>query len=446
MFKDLLKTWQLKTRYQRKMQEQLLTLLESTNSPQSVPQDPGQWIPLGQSTSKQAPSANLLQQARHLASHHPHASNILRLLEIYVVGPGLKLTHIPIDGTTNSQAETQLISTLDTLWAQFLRTNKNHFSYREFARRTWRDGEAFLRKYPQANGCPQLRFIDPERIAATTEHPHSQGILTNPDDVETPIAYLNTNPQSPDHAEAIDAEFIHHTRFNVDSNAKRGLSLFAPLQEHIEQFDRWLEIELKARKLQSSIVLWRKVQGSPTQVSNVATQPSSSSPSDRILPGSILTTSGNTDIQFLQPSTNFGDAVPLGRLLLLCIAAGAGIPEFMLTSDASNANFSSTMVAEGPAVKLFQAQQEFIIGELTQLWYWIIEDLISAGLIPANTTELIQPSFTPPQIVSRDRPKERQADVQLVNSQILSRAEVARRDGVSPQQMQQEIATETTNQ
>ena len=33
------------------------------------------------------------------------------------------------------------------------------------------------------------------------------------------------------------------------------------------------------------------------------------------------------------------------------------MPEYMLSGDASNANFSSTMVAEGPAVKTFEEMQ-----------------------------------------------------------------------------------------
>ena len=36
---------------------------------------------------------------------------------------------------------------------------------------------------------------------------------------------------------------------------------------------------------------------------------------------------------------------------LRAIASRLVMPEFMLTSDASNANYASTMVAEGPAVQ-----------------------------------------------------------------------------------------------
>ena len=46
-------------------------------------------------------------------------------------------------------------------------------------------------------------------------------------------------------------------------------------------------------------------------------------------------------------------------------------------------------------------------------------------------------------VVTRDRPKERIADSRLVSAQVLSRAEVARRDGADPHVMRKEIAEET---
>ncbi len=69
-------------------------------------------------------------------------------------------------------------------------------------------------------------------------------------------------------------------------------------------------------------------------------------------------------------------------MLLLGVAAGVGLPEFMLTSDASNANYASTMVAEGPAVKLFQSEQQFFAREFTRLWRWVMEVAIELGYLP----------------------------------------------------------------
>ncbi len=46
--------------------------------------------------------------------------------------------------------------------------------------------------------------------------------------------------------------------------------------------------------------------------------------------------------------------------------------------------------------------------------------------------------------MTRDRPRERSADAQLVELGILSKAEVARRDGVEPERMRAECEEENS--
>ncbi|MCA9071209.1 MAG: phage portal protein, partial [Planctomycetaceae bacterium] len=346
-------------------------------------------------------------------------------------------------------ADQKLAMMANHVWSEFLAANRSHFSYREFARRTWRDGECFLRLFAESPEGPTVRFLDPETIGDTTEHPGTQGILTADHDVEHRLAYLRIDPSSGELLERIPASEVLHTRINADSNQKRGLTWFAPVLETLGQFERWMETTLIARKLQASIVLWRKVTGG-TDSSVVADvgergtiyDSGSAIPREKYRAGTILTTSEGTDLQYLHPTTNYRDGVPLGRLMLLCAAAGSGLPEYMLTSDASNANYASTLVAEGPAVKLFHSEQLFFGGEWNQLWRWVLLQNIASGQLPDNTFERIKPEWTFPNLAARDRPRERQADVQLANAGILSKAEVARRDNTDPQLMQAEIARE----
>lgn len=445
--RDSLATARLRARYQRLIHERLVEFTEGTG-PTPVEPDSGNWFPVGQAgqTLDEPQRADLRSRSRQLVMKNPHARNILRLLEVYVAGPGLKLVHQRTSRDGQGTREDSLLQTADRLWNEFLEHNESHYSAREHARRAWRDGECFIRKFTGAVWPPALRFIDPEAIAESPEHSGTQGIVTDPDDAEMPQAYLRVDPASGKFLERVDAAEMLHTRVGVDSNQKRGVTVFCPVLDTLSCFDRWIDTELLARKLQSSIVLWRKVQGSPQQASafadNAATAREGAGRREPIRPGTILTTNHSTDIQFLQPNTNFGDAVPLGRMLLLNIAAGAGLPEFMLTSDASNANFASTMVAEGPAVKLFQSEQQFFATEFGRLWRWVMSDAIELGLLPADFFTKVAPNWTFPQLVNRDRTRERLADVRLVESRILSRAEVARRDGVDPETMVEELASE----
>jgi len=434
----------LKARYERLVQERLLTLVESSG-PQVVAEDPGRWRLLGQAGGvlDAVQRTDLRTRARELVLKNGHARNIVRLLEIYVVGPGLRLSH---GARGEDVAAKEIAGRADALWREFLTANQRHFSYREYGRRAWRDGECFLRLFRRPEWPPSVRFVDPEMIAAPVHAEESEGIVTELEDVETVIAYLRVDPASQELREEIAAEEMLHTKINADSNQKRGVTVLVPAVETLENFEKWLETELLARRLQASIVLWRKVQGAPSDVAAVAdgakydsqTDPYGTIRKEKVRAGTILTTSQGTDLQFLQPDTNFADAVPLGRLLLLCLAAGQGLPEFMLTSDASNANFASTMVAEGPAVKLFQAEQQFFIAEFQRLWRWVMSEAMRAGLLPSDFHEQVEPHWHAPELVSRDRARERMADVRLCDAGILSRAEVARRDGTDPELMRAE--------
>ncbi len=446
--RDCWHTAQLRARTQRLAQERVLQMMESVG-PEPVADDPGRWLSLGPNTNivDEPRRSDLRMQARRLVHTNPYARNLLRLLEVYVAGSGLTLNVTAAEPDAVDPADLRRAS---QLWQHFLRCNAKHFTFRETARRTWRDGECFARLYPQPQWPPTVRYIDPECIGSADDPLVAAGIITDADDVETVLAYQRVDPLSGRVVEEIPAAEMVHIKVGVDSNEPRGVTIFAPVLESLASFDKWLEIELQARKLQASIVLWRKVQGGPSQAGAFAESLSSTSGTDaggsfrreRYRPGTILTTSPQTELQFLQPQTNFGDAVPLGRMMLLGIAAGAGVPEFMITSDASNANYSSTMVAEGPAVKLFESEQQFFAAALEPLWRWVMQEAVHAGLLPEDILEHLAPSWTFPTLVNRNRAKDRDADAKLVEAGILSRAEVARRDGVDPGVMRSELERE----
>ena len=451
---DKFETACLRARYQRRIHERLVELTEASG-PQPVSEENGDWTLLGGGRGMgETARVDARTQARELTRSNPYAANYLRLLESYVTGPGLALVHQPVDPNATDESIGRLRQTADRLWKSFLTHNGRHFSFHEHARRAWRDGECFVRKFSHVAWPPDVRFIDPESIGPTREHPDSQGILTDEQDVESPEWYLLIEPGTDGLREQIDAADVIHTRIGVDSNQKRGVTIFSSLLESLDSFKTWSDTELTARRLQSSIVLWRKVSGglasSATSFAGDSAledlRDPSVTPPSKLQPGSVLTTGNSTEIEFIQPDTNYADSVPLGRLLLLNVAAGAGLPEFMLTSDASNANYSSTMIAEGPAVKMFQAQQHFFGQEFTRLWRWVMRNAVAAGELPPDFFDHITAHWCFPELVNRDRPRERHVDTRMVSARILSRAEVARREGLDPELMQREIDREDSDE
>lgn len=449
-FWDKWTTARLKAKSERVVQQRVLEMLEQ-RGPTPVADDAAGWMLAGggKNAIDGSRREELRDRARRLVQGNPYARNLLRLFEVYVTGPGLRLTPVPRAGMeTTSSKEAEIAR---GLWDEFLRANRDHFSFREYARRAWRDGESFLRLYPTASWPPTVRFVDPEAIGPTREEPDTQGILTDADDVESVRGYVRLKSETGELLETVPADEMLHTRLGADTNEKRGVTIFASVLDSLACYERWLETELQARKLQASIVLWRRVQGSPTTVSGIADGAAShrdrqGTGRERYQPGSIITTSQGTDLQFLQPDTNFGDAVPLGRIVLLSIAAGAGVPEFMLSADASNGNYASTMVAEGPAVKLFESEQQFFAGEFERLWRWVMGEATRLGLLSEDFLEKHVAQWSFPQLVNRDRPRERLADVRLIEAGVLSRAEVARRDSADPEAMRREWNREAESQ
>ena len=109
------------------------------------------------------------------------------------------------------------------------------------------------------------------------------------------------------------------------------------------------------------------------------------------------------------------------------------MPEFMLTSDASNASYASTMVAEGPAVRMFQRLQYELVDDDLQVMERVVAAAAAAGRLPREAAETVEISAVPPSLAVRDRLREAQADQILVRAGAMSPETMARRHGVEPQ-------------
>jgi capsid protein len=345
------------------------------------------------------------------------------------------------------------------LWSEFLLANHWDTGQRkdwEFCVRTWRDGECFVRLFRQPSWPPRIYFVDPERIAPDQASGlPGEGIATEPNNVEMPLGYLVH--QDHGQAELVAAERILHCKIGVDANVKRGQSLFLPVIDALEKYQSWLDVELIHRKVASSIVLVRKHTGqSPASIASFADwsaqqcqplgkpQVNPLCRSARIEPGTLIDAQGY-DLQYLSPDSHFDDASILGRRLLLSVAAGLGLPEFMLSADAANANYSSTLMAEGPAVRHFAAWQAFFIGQWQALFRLVMREAARMGLLPEETLGQLSLRITPPALAVRDRKQEAQADAIYFDRGALSRRELARRDQVDPDVMERERGEEVSS-
>ena len=163
----------------------------------------------------------------------------------------------------------------------------------------------------------------------------------------------------------VAAADIQHRKANVDANVKRGLPLFFPVRKNLRRADKLLRNMSVVAEIQSAIALIRKHHGSTkssvqqfaaAQTDLTVTQAGSGRTTSfrRFGPGTILDAPSGIDYDFPASGLDAATYVTILQAELRAIASRLVMPEFMLTSDASNGNYASTMVAEGPAMRLFR--------------------------------------------------------------------------------------------
>ena len=115
-------------------------------------------------------------------------------------------------------------------------------------------------------------------------------------------------------------------------------------------------------------------------------------------------------------------------------AAALAMPEYMLSGDASNANFSSTMVAEGPAVKTFEEMQADLIEADIEIMERQLAIAAKAGMIRGasedDILDRVKVEAEPPIIKSENRLQEAQADQILLSAGVMSKESMAARHGL----------------
>ncbi len=321
---------------------------------------------------------------------------------------------------------------------EFLEENRWHKRQQEIVRRRDRDGEAFLRFFAAPDGTTQIRFIEPDEIATPTHRANdpaaSFGVQTDPDDVETVVGYYVGG-------QWVDAADVQHRKANVDANVKRGLPLFYPVRKNLRRAEKLLRNMSVVAEIQSAIAVIRKhasgTRGSVEQFVAAAADATAASPATgrtrhlrRYAPGTILDAFAGTDYQFPAAAIDASRYVAVLQAELRAIASRLVMPEFMLTSDASNANYASTMVAEGPAVKMFERLQHDMIEDDLAVLRRVVSTAVRSGRLPGEALATIDVQATPPPLAVRDRHKEALADQVLVRNQAMSPQTMATRHGL----------------
>lgn len=435
--------------------EQIMMLTgESYDELMTNLQDPDEadWLLAGQDTGSAEDLSGVdrlrvLRGIRRLVKFQANASRAVRLYQSFVFRSGWTFQATKKDGAKRpSESEKKVVSEIRQVWKEFLLGNRTAVTPHEIARRCYRDGEAFIRKWDTGEWPPKVRFIDPEEIHDST-NPDSKGIITRSGDVTEPVTYRHFDVAEGRQIGDIYAEDVTHLKLDVDSNVKRGESRFLSSYCWVIRAQQLLSTEFTHRKMQAAIVLQRKIKGSPgtarRQMDHNATASNGSYRSgnnrrENFHPGSIFNVNEGTEIEFKQPLSSFSDASPLMKALILQLSAGTGWPYYMISSDAGDANLGGNQIQEGPTSVMVDDEREFFFYNLLELFLWVCEIAMQRDRLPSSLWDDFYPDAYWPSVVVRDRQKETQANNILHMAGVLSRPEWCRMENIDPDQALEE--------
>ena len=430
--------------------------LDNYVDPRDAWNDDGrQWIPVGSSGrvfdleyrppfENEGDLARIRSFCRYMANENEFAAGEIETRVSYIVGTGHVYSVEPKDKDDELTDADKM--TVNEVVDEFIKANYWHRRQQEIQRRLDRDGEVFLRFFTVDGETPtvapdgvtekkpktiKVRFVEPAQVYQPEnkagDKASTYGILTDPDDVETVFGYWVDK-------EFIEVAQIQHRKRNVDCNVKRGLPLLYQSKHSLPQVPKITRNAAVVTAIQAAFALIRKhASASQSAVGDFVTGKRDAFVTQRVpagttktrnyqhfAPGTILDVPSTTEYEF--PASGVDPSKPAGvvQMVLRGVGSRACIPEFMISADASNANYASTLVAEGPAVKMFEREQWTLIEEDEEVFDRVLALAVAEGRLSQELVDRVKIVAEPPNVISRDELKGAQKDKILVDGGILS--------------------------
>lgn len=312
-----------------------------------------------------AEHARLRASARLLCQLSPIASGALTGLRSFVLGTGFSYRT-----TTEVGAPSGLIGAVQNVIDEFLYTTSWCQIEREGFDRTRRDGELFL-LHEEKDKHLHVEIIEPEQVQAPYGEAEewTYGIETDGRQTHKPLSY-NVVEDPGEDGQIYDPEEMHHLKINVDAKVKRGLTDFCyDTHDAIRTAGRLIDNVGQGAAIQASISLIRQHEtASPSQVRDFVTAASDYDRYDPIAgrqeysegfrPGRVLDIDAGQNYVVPPFASNVGGYIEVVQGILRSVAVRWNAPEWLISSDASNTNYASSVTAESPFVKRCYAEQE----------------------------------------------------------------------------------------
>jgi Phage portal protein, lambda family len=401
--------------------------------------------------------ARIRGAARQLSSLTAVSVGALDGLANYVLAGGFTFT------VQSEFEQPQLVTAAQRVIDEFL--DRNDFSGgldRELHHRSREDGEAFVALFPDRRGVVRARLIEPEQIvqpanAAPIEDwlgigdaidsSWSFGVHTLRGVTDDPLGYHVIFDAGGTEWDYLPAERVQHIKRNAPRNAKRGVSDFRAIQGDLEREAKLRQNTIEGAALQAAVAwilqappgtargqmamdLFAKTERpSPNgmRTENVVHYPA----------GTVLRPSAGLEYK---PGPMGADRNPnfvlVAQYVLRSIGVRWNMPEYLISGDASNANYASALVAESPFVKAREADQQFYRRHWHELIWkvlnlaWRAGRFEKLGLAWETLEQLIDVKVDAPAVATRDPLQFARTQETQIRIGILSRRTAAAQAGL----------------
>jgi len=324
------------------------------------------------------------------------ARGVLKQLTNFTIGDGFKYQAV---AESEKDTPPDLVAGVQAVLDEFLDLNDWCELEQELFRRSRRDGEYFLRYFPQRDGMTEVRVVEPEHIVQPPDSEFKEwgwGIRTELDDIQTVLAYW-VRVDEADAGEEVTPEELDHVKLNVDRNIKRGMSDFYCCTESLDGVRKLLRNLREGAAIQAAIAgIWQYESAGSAAVSGLITDirdkgrqypndPIKGRPTNyqKIEPGTFIhTPKGRVFLPPPMASQNSPNHIAIVQAILRAVGAGWCMPEFMISGDASNANYASILISGSPFVREVKTTQSFYRTRFLRTIWRAIGNAHEAGRFP----------------------------------------------------------------
>lgn len=396
------------------------------------------------------------QKIRRLVISTPIALNVVAAHQSYGIGEGFRYECTPRkrQGQPADPAAIDLAAQAQVWVDAFVEANELAIRESDIISRILVDGEAIVRLFPTRSGLLTIRTIEPEFVWSPTgdSNDDSFGVRNPPGDPEGIEGYLvvTGDPDRGAMPEFVTArEIVHIKHPETPPSAKRGWSPFYAVFGELTAANDLLMSTVSMAKARAKLAWIEKMDSTSVDVaqslvSNLAAATANDPVTgqtvtfEKYRPGTILRTS--SDVEMPAANISAADHVAVIQAVLRVVAARFSMPEYMLSSDASNANYASTLVAESPFVKAMSRWQDYLgralgrnrYGPRRSLVWRQLAHAVDQGLLPREVFRLVDIQVTGPTLTVRDAAQEAQVDAQYHQMGVKSRTTIQLEQNLDP--------------